>query len=135
MAGGCDETLDRLVRCMKVAPDGHPMGRIMVVGWPEFSFGAKSQIGSMNNIDIRRCSRTGAGYHDDAWEYGPDYPPVFMRWTTKSNLKLGMRLIAEGRVNVDGLTTHRIRLADAEQEIDAALSDPDSMLGVIFTNQ
>jgi threonine dehydrogenase-like Zn-dependent dehydrogenase len=132
MAGPCDETVDRLMRCMKHAPDGHGMGRIMIVGWPEFQYGSNSQIGRMNNIDIRRCSRTGAGYHDDEWEYGPDYPPVFMRWTTKTNLKLCMRLISEGKVNVDALTTHRIQLVNVEREIDAALADPDCILGVIF---
>jgi threonine dehydrogenase-like Zn-dependent dehydrogenase len=132
MAGECDETVDRLVQCMQRTPDGHPVGRIMVVGWPQFSFGPKSQVGAMNNIDIRRCARTGAGYHDAAWEYGPDYPPVFMRWTTQTNLQLAMRLVAEGKVNVDGLTTHRIRLAEVEQAIDAALDHPDEMLGVVF---
>jgi threonine dehydrogenase-like Zn-dependent dehydrogenase len=107
------------------------MGRIMIVGWPEFHYG-KGQIGAMNNIDLRRCSRTGAGYHDAEWEYGADYPPVFMRWTTRTNLKLCMRLLAEGKIDVDALTTHRIKLAEVEQEIDAALADPDGMQGVIF---
>ncbi len=132
MAGTCDETVDRLVKCMKHTTDGHAVGRIMIVGWPEFTFGSRSQIGGMNNIDIRRCSRTGAGYHDLEWEQGSDYPPVFMRWTTKTNLKLCMRLISERKVNVDGLTTHRIKLNDVELEINKALVDPDSMLGVIF---
>jgi len=132
MAGACNDTADRLVQCMKHAPDGHAMGRIMVVGWPEFGYGSKSQIGGMNNIDVRRCSRTGAGYHDAEWEYGSDYPPVFMRWTTKTNLKLCMRLISEGKVFVDALTTHRIKLADVEKEIDLALANPDYILGVIF---
>jgi threonine dehydrogenase-like Zn-dependent dehydrogenase len=108
------------------------MGRIMVVGWPEFNYGSKSQIGGMNNIDVRRCSRTGAGYHDPEFEYGLDYPPVFMRWTTQTNLKLCMRLLAEGKIKVDSLTTHRIKLADSEKEIALALADPDGMLGVIF---
>ncbi len=133
IAGACDETVDRLVKCMKLAPDGHAMGRIMVVGWPEFNFGSKSLIGGMNNIDVRRCSRTGAGYHDIEWEYESDYPAVFMRWTTKTNLELCMRLISEGKVNVDALTTHRIKLADAEREIDTALTKPDCVVGVIFT--
>jgi threonine dehydrogenase-like Zn-dependent dehydrogenase len=117
---------------MKQAPDGHRMGRIMVVGWPEFKYGPNGKIGGMNNIDIRRCSRTGAGYHDPGWEYGIDYPPVFMRWTTKTNLDLCMRLISEGKVNVGALTTHRIKLADVEKEIDIAQTNPDGMLGVVF---
>jgi threonine dehydrogenase-like Zn-dependent dehydrogenase len=133
MAGPCDDTVDHLIQCMKHAPDGHPMGRIMIVGWPEFQFGSKNLIGGMNNLDIRRCSRTGAGYHDLNWEYGPDYPPVFVRWSTRTNLKLCMRLISEGKVDVDFLTTHRIKLNDAEREIDIALENPDRMLGVIFS--
>ena len=131
-SGPCDDTVGRLVKCMKCAPDGHPMGRIMVVGWPEFTYGSKSQVGAMNNIDVRRCSRTGAGYHDPNFEYGVDYPSVFMRWTTQTNLKLCMRLLSEGRIDVDSLTTHRIKLGEAEKEIDLALADPDDMLGVIF---
>jgi threonine dehydrogenase-like Zn-dependent dehydrogenase len=130
-AGECDETMERIMQCMKHAPDGHGMGRIMIVGWPDFRYG-QGQIGAMNNIDIRRCSRTGPGYHDPEFEYGPDYPPVFMRWTTKTNLKLGMRLLSEGKINVDSITTHRIKLAEAEDEIDKALEYPDCILGVIF---
>jgi len=129
--GACDETVERLMECMKHTPDGHGMGRIMVVGWPDFQYGL-GQIGGMNNIDIRRCSRTGPGYHDLQWEFGADYPPVFMRWTTKTNLVLCMRLISEGKIDIDSLTTHRIKLENVEKEIDKALEHPDSMLGVIF---
>lgn len=107
IAGACDETVERLMKCMKHAPDGHGMGRIMVVGWPDFKYG-QGQIGAMNNIDLRRCSRTGPGYHDLQWEFGANYPPVFMRWTTKSNLALCIRLISERKIDVDALTTHRI---------------------------
>lgn len=131
IAGTCDETVERLMQCMKHAPDGHGMGRIMVVGWPDFKYGG-GQIGAMNNIDIRRCSRTGPGLHDQEWEFGPDYPPVFMRWTTKTNLALCMRLISEGKIDIDSLITHRIKLANVEKEIDEALENPDGMLGVIF---
>jgi threonine dehydrogenase-like Zn-dependent dehydrogenase len=129
-AGECDETVQKLVRSMKVSSDGHPMGRIMIVGWPTFQFA--SLIGGMNNLDIRRCSRTGPGYHVDAWEVGGAYPPVFMRWTTRTNLDLCMRLIEEGRLNVDVLTTHRIPFQDMDAQVDRLLDDPDAMLGVVF---
>lgn len=128
--GPCDETVDKLVDSMKVSPDGHSMGKIMIVGWPVFSFGGK--IGAMNNIDVRRCSRTGFGYHDPVWEHGDDYPSVAMRWTTKTNLALCMRLIAEKKVDVDALTTHRIPLDSIEAETAKAMKDAKSMLGVIF---
>jgi threonine dehydrogenase-like Zn-dependent dehydrogenase len=55
-----------------------------------------------------------------------------MRWTTRTNLALCMRLIAEGKVNVDLLTTHRIPLERVEEETGRAMKKPETMLGVIF---
>ncbi len=128
--GDADETVEKLEQSMKCSPDGHPMGRIVVVGTPRFAY-----TSTLTNIDLRRASRTGPGYHDEPWEFGPDYPPVFMRWTTRTNLALCMRLIAEGRLDVDALTTHTIPLAQADEGISKAIEDPDAMLGAVFVRQ
>ena len=88
----------------------------------------------MTNIDIRRASRVGPGYHDGAWERGADYPPVFMRWTTRTNLELTMRLIGERKLQVSALTTHTIPMDRVEQDTPALLDDPDRALGVVFTS-
>ncbi len=129
LAFGGDGTkaLDSITKCMKRSPDGHPMGRIVVVGGTKFAYPS-----TCTNIDMCRSSRTGPGYHDEAWEYGPDYPPVFMRWTTKTNLELCMRLISEGKLDVDALTTHTIPLDDVDEGVSAILQDPDRALGVVF---
>ena len=125
--GNADETLVRLTESMKCSPDGHPMGHIIVVGGARFECPA-----TPTNLDIRRAGRTGPGYHDEEWEYGADYPPVFMRWTTRTNLALCMKLIAEGRLKLDALTTHTIPLSQVDEDITAALEQPDEMLGVAF---
>jgi threonine dehydrogenase-like Zn-dependent dehydrogenase len=125
--GDANQAMEGLKKCLKLSPDGHRMGRIVIVGAPRFNFD-----GGVSNFDIVRAARTGAGYHDEAWEYGPDYPPVFMRWTTRTNLELCMRLIAEAKLDVDALTTHRIPLEDVEAGIERILGDPDGILGVIF---
>ena len=115
-------------KSMKLSPDGHRMGRIAVVG------GAKLDIPwSPANIDVRIAARPGAGYHDAAWEFGPDYPAVFMRWTTRTNVALCIRLIAEGKLAVDGLTTHTIAMKDVDAQISKIIQTPDSILGVVFT--
>ena len=85
------------------------------------------------NLDIRIAARTGPGYHDAAWELGRDYPPVFMQWTTRTNLEVCMDLIRYGTVNVDCLTTHRIHLDRAEAEIDA-IENAESIMGLVFVN-
>lgn len=116
-----------IYKCMKLSPDTHRMGRLVIVG------GARVTVGpAASNLDVRRAARTGAGYHDEEWEVGTPYPSVFMHWTTRTNLELCMRLISEGKLNVDVLTTHIIPLEDVEARIDAIIDDPDSILGVVF---
>lgn len=126
--GDGKKAYEQTFQCMKRSPDGHRMGRVVVVG------GAKLEIPwAPANIDVRIAARTGPGYHDDAWEFGVDYPPVFMRWTTKTNLALCLRLIGEGKINVDALTTHTIALKDVDAGIQSIIGQADGILGVVFT--
>ncbi len=104
------------------------MGRIVIVGATKFEY-----TFGLTNADLREASRTGAGYHDARWEYGPDYPPVFVRWSTRTNLELCLRLIEEGKLSVDALTTHAFPLREVETRVAALLDKPDEILGVVFT--
>jgi threonine dehydrogenase-like Zn-dependent dehydrogenase len=125
--GDGTNALKAVRECLKCTADGHRMGRIVVVGGVRFDYAF-----GLTNADIREASRTGPGYHDEEWEVGRPYPPAVMRWTTRSNLELAMRLIAEGRLDVDCLTTHTIPLAEVDERISAIIGDPDSILGVVF---
>jgi threonine dehydrogenase-like Zn-dependent dehydrogenase len=125
--GDANAAFRAIEKSMKVSPDGHPMGRLVVVGGAKFDYAS-----SLTNMDIRRSSRTGPGYHDAAWEFGAPYPPVFMRWTTRTNLELCMRLISEGKLNVDLLTTHTVPLGAVEEAMPGILRDPDAVLGLAF---
>lgn len=125
--GNGDKALESTTKSMKLSPDGHHMGTIVVVGGTTFNYPATT-----TNIDIRKSSRTGAGYHDEAWEYGPAYPPVFMRWTTRTNIELCLRMIAEGRLDVDCLTTHTVPLEDCETAMAEIIEQPDAILGLVF---
>ena len=130
--GEASKAVQTLVECMKRAPDLHVTGTIVVVGLAQFTYSDHEAAG-VTNIDIRSAMRTGAGYHDEDWEFGSVYPPVFMRWTTTTNLELCMRLVAEGKLDVDTLITHVIPFNNVDEGISEALEDPDSMLGVVFT--
>jgi threonine dehydrogenase-like Zn-dependent dehydrogenase len=129
--GEGSEVVKSLVGCMKRSPDGHPCGVITVVGHPRFAYRDIESSG-MSNIDLRRASRTGAGYHDLPWETGTDYPPVFMRWTTRTNLELCMRLIGEGRLNVGSSITHRVHVDSVDEQTQDMLDSPDEILNVII---
>ena len=125
--GKADQAYQSIVDSLKCSPDGHRMGRVVVVGL--VSFGIKW---APSNLDIRFAARTGPGYHDADWEIGPDYPPVWMRWTTRTNLELCLRLIAEGKLNVDDLTTHVVPMSNVDSAIQAMLQHPENVLGVVF---
>ena len=128
--GDANTAIEKLYKCFKCSPDGHLMGRIMVPGGASFEY-----TGRITNMDIRKVGRTGPGYHDEAWEYGPDYPPVHMRWTTQTNLKLCMKLMAEGQFEVDSITTHVIPLEDVTAQMSKIIEEPDKILGVIFESK
>lgn len=125
--GDGNKAYESIFECLKCSPDGHRMGRVVLVG------GAKFNVKwDQANIDIRIAARTGAGYHDDVWEVGPDYPPVFMRWTTRTNLELCLRLIAEKKLDVDPLTTHTVPFSIVDEAISAMIGNPQNILGVVF---
>jgi polar amino acid transport system substrate-binding protein len=132
MAFGGDGTkaLEAVTKVMKLSPDTHRMGRISLVGGLKTmcSWGA-----GLGNLDLRCSARSGPGYHDDACERGDtEYPPVFMRWTTQTNMKLALRYMSEGKLDVSALTTHKVPLADIDEVVSAHIEDPGSTLGTLL---
>ncbi len=125
--GNGDKARERIYESLKCTPDGHLVGRIIIVGDASITCSW-----SPANIDIRVAARTGPGYHDEEWEFGRNYPSVYMRWTTRTNLEVCMRMIAKGKLNVDSLTTHTIPFEQIEMKIPTILKEPDKILGVIF---
>lgn len=124
------KALQSVASAMKVSQDTHRMGRICIVG------GAKTDCtwgSALGNLDLRACGRTGPGYHDDPWEVGEyEYPPVFMRWNTQSNMKLILRLMSEGRLDVKSLITHKLPLAKIDEAVTAHIEAPNATLGTVL---
>jgi threonine dehydrogenase-like Zn-dependent dehydrogenase len=127
--GTATDALQQVMKSMKVSADGHAMGRIVLIG------GCKVEIGGgawSGNLDFLASSRTGAGYHDDAWEYGKDYPATFVQFTTQRNLQEIVRLISEKRLLVDPMITHRLPLSEVGQAADLLLNQPNQAMGIIL---
>jgi threonine dehydrogenase-like Zn-dependent dehydrogenase len=131
MAFGGEATAAMESACsiMKTAPDGHRYGCIVIVGGAKFTAEFPTAFG---NIDVRASSRPGPGYHDEAWEFGRDYPPVFVPWTTRRNLEECLEFAAAGRLNFPALITHRMPLDNAPEGCEELIRNPDRTLGVIF---
>ncbi len=58
----------------------------------------------------------GPGRYDPEYEErGHDYPFAYVRWTENRNIEAFLDLIAEGRVNVERLVTHRFPIEEGER--------------------
>ncbi len=129
--GDGTEAFKTLVQMMKQAPDTHRMGRIVIVG------GAKIEhmfAAALGNLDVRSAARTGPGYHDEAWEHGADYPPVFVPWTTTRNLEECLRFMDDGELVVEPLITHRAPIDEAPDACEDLIQRPNEALGVILNS-
>ncbi len=127
--GDADKAFDSVRKSMKVSADGHQMGRVTVVGGCHFRFDGGAWSG---NLDVRASSRTGAGYHDPAWEYGHDYPAAFVQFTSQRNARELIALIAEKRLKVMPLITHRMRIDEVSAAAELLIQHPDRALGMIL---
>ncbi len=127
--GDATAAFDSVKSCMKVSADTHAMGRIVLVGGCKINVGGGASSG---NLDIRAASRTGAGYKDMEYEYGKDYPAAFVQFTTQRNLREIIQLIAEKRLIVDPMTTHRIPLKEVGKAADLLIDHPDKAMGIVL---
>lgn len=127
--GDATDAFKQVRGALKKSPDGHHMGRIVIVGGAHVSHGFAAGLG---NVDVRSAARTGPGYHDEAYEHGASYPSVFVEWPTQRNLDLCLRAIAGGRLKVRPLITHEIPLDDVAQAVDLLVEKPGEALGVVL---
>ncbi|MCP3966055.1 MAG: zinc-binding alcohol dehydrogenase [Lentisphaerae bacterium] len=127
--GEATEALKSVKSCMKVSADGHFMGRVILVGGCKVVVNGGAAFG---NLDIKSAARTGPGYHDPAYEYGKDYPEVFVQFTTQRNLREIIKLIAEKRLIVDPMTTHKMQLEDVGKAADLLVNSPDKAMGIVL---
>jgi threonine dehydrogenase-like Zn-dependent dehydrogenase len=129
--GGDGTEAFRQIRSMlKTAPDTHKMGRIVIVGGATITHGFAAGAG---NVDVISAARTGPGYHDEAYEHGANYPPVFVHWPTQRNLELVLRFMSEGKLKVKPLITDTVPIDHASDACEKLIQTPNEALGVVFS--
>ena len=77
------------------------------------------------------CSYGPGRYDQNYEEKGHDYPVGFVRWTEQRNFEAVLDMMAEGKLNVKPLITHRFPFNEAEQAYDILLNNK-SAIGILF---
>lgn len=77
------------------------------------------------------CSYGPGRYDPDYEEKGQDYPVGFVRWTEQRNFEAVLDMLAEGRLDVQPLISHRFALADAADAYDLVTGGGPS-LGILL---
>jgi len=86
-------------------------------------------------LDFRVSRSYGPGRYDAAYEQkGVDYPIGYVRWTETRNMEAFLQLLADGKVDVGALITHRFPIDQAQAAYDLiAGKSQQPFLGVLIT--
>jgi predicted dehydrogenase/threonine dehydrogenase-like Zn-dependent dehydrogenase len=86
-------------------------------------------------LDFRVSRSYGPGRYDAAYEQkGRDYPIGYVRWTETRNMEAFLQLIAEKKLNLSSLITHRLPIERAARAYDLISGRTgETFLGVMIT--
>ncbi|HWZ83122.1 MAG TPA: bi-domain-containing oxidoreductase [Terriglobales bacterium] len=86
-------------------------------------------------LDFRVSRSYGPGRYDTAYEQkGRDYPIGHVRWTETRNLEAFLQMVADGKLNLAPLITHRFPRHDATRAYDLITGrSAEPFLGVVLT--
>jgi predicted dehydrogenase/threonine dehydrogenase-like Zn-dependent dehydrogenase len=86
-------------------------------------------------LDFRVSRSYGPGRYDSAYEQkGIDYPIGYVRWTETRNMEAFLKLLADRKLDLHPLVTHRFPIAQAHSAYDLITGKTDErFLGVLIT--
>lgn len=74
----------------------------------------------------------GPGRYDPKYEeQGQDYPLAYVRWTEQRNFEAVLELMADGRLDLESLISHRFDIADAAAAYDV-VGGAEASLGILL---
>ena len=86
-------------------------------------------------LDFRVSRSCGPGRYDSAYEEkGIDYPVGYVRWTETRNMEAFLKLVADGKLDLNSLVTHRFSIERAPSAYDLITGKiHEPFLGVLIT--
>jgi len=92
-------------------------GRIVAVGATGLDLPRRTLYQKELSLVVSRSYGPGR-YDPDYEERGHDYPRAYVRWTERENMRTFLDLVAEGRVDVRPLVSHRYDIERAAEAYD-----------------
>jgi predicted dehydrogenase/threonine dehydrogenase-like Zn-dependent dehydrogenase len=106
-------------------------GRVVVVG--AVGMDLPREPFYLKELDLRLSTSYGPGRYDPNYEArGVDYPLPYVRWTEQRNMSAFLALLADGKLDVGQLTTHRFPIERAAQAYELILGGEQPHLGVLL---
>jgi predicted dehydrogenase len=108
-------------------------GRVVAVGAVGLEIPRKTFYEKELSVYVSRSY--GPGRYDPEYEqYGRDYPVGYVRWTENRNMQAFLQLLAEGRIEVRELITHRFPIEQASRAYDLiAGKGSEPFIAVVIT--
>jgi hypothetical protein len=85
-------------------------------------------------LDLRLSMSYGPGRYDSRYEeQGQDYPFAYVRWTEQRNMQAFLELVAERKVLLKPLITHRFPIEQAESAYALMMEGKQSYIAMVIT--
>lgn len=105
-------------------------GRIVLVGVTGLELSRADFFEKELNFQVS-CSYGPGRYDSNYEEKGLDYPAGFVRWTAQRNFEAVLDMMADRRLDVKPLISHRFSIEEAEQAY-ALVAGAESSLGILL---
>ncbi len=84
-------------------------------------------------LEVKVSMSYGPGRYDPSYEEGGvDYPYDYVRWTEQRNMEAVLGLMAEGKLDVEALTTHRYPFEEALDAYDLIQHGDELHVGIVL---
>lgn len=107
-------------------------GRVVAVG--DIGMDLPRRAYYEKEIDLRLSRSYGPGRYDPSYEEkGIDYPVGYVRWTENRNMEAFLDLVAQNRIQIAPLISHRFPIERAKSAYDMLTGEaPSSYIGMLL---
>lgn len=107
-------------------------GRVVVVGAVGMNLPREPYY--KKELELRLSMSYGPGRYDSQYEeHGRDYPFGYVRWTEQRNMQAFLELVAERKVHLKSLITHRFPIEQAESAYSLMMEGTQPYMGMVIT--